>query len=574
MTEHDFTIQRRPIPELPIEKARIGKAGRIQRSYDFRSGNPIRLFYGDPLVLSISFLAPMENVIVICYTNLNQPDRTWLHCPFEESEQGTYKFSMRSEMCGVFGFRIKYSVDGGSTWYWDRAPLVRVHVDPIRMKSLRCYTMIPTVCGRTEQWGEHLDHAKQMGFNMVHLLPVTQMDVSESPYSAADLFALDSSFYQGNKIHSSVDGLAAFEQFVIEAREKNISLCIDLVLNHVGPTGKIAHFAPEWIVPDKTEKDGLQRSGCWHMDQWLKWQDLVKIHFEHPNAEKKEMIWEYMKEYALFWAYYADFTNGMVRLDNLHNSDEDFISYILEALRAAYPNLVIHGEFFSDSNTVLKRATEWDINLFLANSWEYPYAQNLRAYLKHCHEIGNRVPQYMPATTHDTGSPSELFGSAFAIVPRYFLTALLSTGQTGLVQGVEYGVPHKVGFIGRNQGFPFSRNVAIVDQLTRINSILEQNDCLHAVGNIQFIDEDHGAIVGAFRLEKNTAGAGMLLFANLDTTDSHYMSVNLGEITGQLFNYLEDIYNGGAPLRVEGEMVVELSPCGVAAYRLLGGKSD
>ena len=565
-------LKRREIPELPESQAKVGREGQVKRSFDSQNGNPIRLYCGEMLRLRIEFISPeddkpRDDTLVVCHTNFNQLNHRWHQLPFKRVGRGVYELNAEATHCGEFAFRLKYSFDNGENWIWDRAHLTHVHVDPVRMKDVRNYTMIPTVLGDTSAWISHLDHVQQMGFNMVHLLPVTHMGGSESPYSAVDLFTVDPSFY--SKDDSDDGGLAAFETFIAAAIERNMSVCIDLVLNHVAPDSQIATYAPNWIVPDKSETDGMQRSGCWHMDEWLKWGDLVKIYYDHPAKDTQKAIWEYMKDYALFWANYAAATGGMVRLDNLHNSDEDFISYLLKELRKAYPDLIIHAEFFSDTNTLLKRARDWDLNLFLANPWEYPYADNLRAYLKHCHEIGNRVPQYTPVTTHDTGAPAELFGSAYAVVPRYFVTALMSTGQTGIVQGVEYAVPEKVNFIGRNQRFSHELNRTIVKEITRINRILEEYDCLHRGGNLQFVDDSHGAIIAAYRSCDDITTRGLLLLANMDTTRFHSVDIDLEQVTGQKETLLQDIHYLGQPFAMEKTFKVELPPCGIAAYRIV-----
>jgi hypothetical protein len=559
-------IHRKPIPALPSTDARIGEQGSVRRSFDPAQGNPLRLLRGEMLTLTVEFADPPKQASVVCYTNLNRQDGAWR--PLRFKRQGTvFRFSARAETCGVYGFRIKYTFNRGATWIWDRAPLVYVHVDPKAAKDIRCYTMLPTVSGKTDQWIDRLDHIKRLGFNMVHLLPVTRMDRSESPYSAEDLFSLDLSFFNAAE---GADGLDELERFVVAAKARRLGLCIDLVLNHVGPGSLIGQRVPEWIMPDENEPDGMQRSGCWHMNQWLKWRDLVKIYYDHPNKEARQAIWSYMSAYALFWANYADYTGGMVRLDNLHNSDEDFIAFLLGELRAAYPNLVIHAELFSDANTVLRRAKQWDLNLFLANPWEHPYAEDLREYLGYCHDIGARVPHYMPVITHDTGAPAELFGSARAVVPRYFVTALMSGGQTGLVQGAEHGVPGKVPFIGRNRPFPYRRDEWIEQQITRINVVLASHECLHTWGNIRFVDGDHGAVIGAYRAPGGAPARGLLLFANLDTEKPQELAIDMLALSHRSSNELQDVLDNAPPVRTGAHLDVRLPPSGVAAYRILG----
>ena len=65
----------------------------------------------------------------------------------------------------------------------------------------------------------------------------------------------------------------------------NISLCFDLVLNHVGVNSTMAQRAPDWIIPDLDEKDGFMRARYWSGNDWCTWNDLVLINYEHPSEE-------------------------------------------------------------------------------------------------------------------------------------------------------------------------------------------------------------------------------------------------------------------------------------------------
>ncbi len=557
-------INRCKIPPLPKGAASIGKEGFVKRSFDgAQRSRLLRCYLHERLELAIEFTQPVEEeALVHCYTNLKSQDGSWQGLPFERSGN-RYIFSVHPHKTGIFGFRVKYSFDQGGTWIWDRAPMITVHVDPIEMRDVRCYTFIPNVSGKVDRWIKELDRIQQLGFNMIHLLPVTEMDISESPYSAKNLFAFDPAYYDEDLYKNGMD---AFEAYVEAAKEKGIALCIDLVLNHIGPGSNLAQKHPDWIMTDRNEKDGMKRSGCWHMNAWLKWTDLVKIDYDHADEEKRTAIRGYMKSYALFWANYAAYTGGMVRLDNLHNSDEDFIAFILTELRKEYPELVVHAEFFSDSNTVRKRAREWDLNLFLANQWEYPYAKNLREYLTYIHEISGQLALHIPVTSHDTGAPVQLFGSKRAVVARYFITALCGTGKTGFVQGAEFGADEKVEFIGRHRSFPHEADPWIIDRITRINALLASTDALHRSKNLTFVDQHHGAVLAAYRKIDETGG--ILLMANLDTQNPHFLTIDLCTETGWTHHRLMDLLDGEAPINAAQIHEFEIPPSGIAAYRI------
>jgi hypothetical protein len=557
------------IPELGSRNMRIGKVGLLRRSFSVVPDDFFRIYQNEDLHLEVEFQREEARVKAFLYTNIDCPKDEWQELEFKQAKNRTFSLSYKVRHCGSYKFKLKYSLDDGKTWYWDRVPFSHVIVDPEGIKDMRMYTLIPSVSGTISDWIDLLPHIAGLGFNAVHLLPITSLDFSESPYSAYDLFSID-------KAYSGKEDFLVFEKFVEKARELGIRLCFDLTLNHIGVRSKMAQMCPEWIMPDKGEKDGLKRAGCWHMNSWLKWGDLVKIYYDHPHPGIRSDIWDYMTKYSLFWSHFARLTGGMVRLDNLHSSDEGFIAHLLEELRGTYPDLIVMAEFFTDSNTVLKRAAEWQINLFLANQWEYPYASNLRNYLTYIHYIGRKVRFYLPITTHDTGVPGQLFGKSEAAVPRYAVTALMGTGQTGIVQGVEYGYPKKIDFIGRKQKYEFQENLYISQGIRNINRVLSESSVFHQDGNLEFIDSNHGAILGALRLPAgepdkapDNADKGYLVFANLDIHNSYTLQVDLSShIKNAKQIKLEDRITEGWNESQVNDIKIDIEPCGVRIFRI------
>ncbi len=553
------------IPELKSRNMRIGREGLLRRSFSVVPDDFFRMYQNESLRLEVEFRREETQARIFLYTNIDCSKDEWRELEFQKENSGLYSLSYKARLCGSYKFKLKYSLDNGKTWYWDRVPFSHVIVDPEALKDIRMYTLIPAVSGTIGDWIEMLPRIAALGFNAVHLLPVTSLDLSESPYAACDLFSIDKS-YRGKE---GPHGFAAFEKFVEKARDLGIRLCFDLALNHIGYKSKMVRMCPEWITPDKSEKDGMKRAGCWHMNSWLKWGDLVKIYYEHPHPDIQHDIWDYMKKYALFWAHFARLTGGMVRLDNLHSSHEGFITHLLEELRGAYPDLIVMAEFFTDSNTMLKKAAEWHINLFLANQWEYPYASNLRDYLRYIHYIGQKLRFYLPITTHDTGVPAQLFGKAEAAVPRYAVTALMGTGQTGSVQGVEHGHPEKIDFIGRKEKYNFRENPYIAEGINNINRILAESPVFHQDGNLEFIDEDHGAVLGVFRRADKENDGGYLVFANLDIHNGYSLHVSLSpHIRNANKISLEDRVNGSRFTSRTNDIKIDIEPCGISIYRI------
>lgn len=466
----------------------------------------------------------------------------------------------------IFLFKIKHSPDAGKTWYWDRIPFSKVIVDPAGARDIRMYTLIPNVSGPIGDWIRALHHIRDLGFNMVHLLPVTKMALSESPYAADDLFSIDPSFLDPADSRS---GLDQFEDFVRAARELGIRLCLDLVLNHVGISSRMVNRCPEWIVADKNEPDGLLRAGCWHMNQWIKWGDLCSIHYDHPEPLIKQELWAYMKQYALFWAHYAAHTGGMIRLDNLHSSHPEFVEELVHALRLNYPDLIIQAELFSDSNTLLKTASRVELNLLLANPWEQPFAEPLREYLRYLHAISSRLHFLTPVSTHDTRSPAQLYGSPEAAAARYFTLALLATGQIGMVQGMEHGMAEKIDFTGRRGAISYPTPNRYNGLIRKVNQLLRDHPLFHEGGNIRFVDQGHGALLAAVREGRTQPSEKFLLMANLDIGHPHTIKLELSDLSGENRScLLHEMIRDEQVVPESGLLEMEVEPCGIRAYRI------
>ena len=79
---------------------------------------------------------------------------------------------------GVLRVPAKASLDEGVNWVRDAVPVAWVMVDPPQVDGLRLYTLLPTASGSIGDWTADLERIKAMGFNAVHLLPITRLDVS------------------------------------------------------------------------------------------------------------------------------------------------------------------------------------------------------------------------------------------------------------------------------------------------------------------------------------------------------------------------------------------------------------
>jgi hypothetical protein len=239
-----------------------------------------------------------------------------------------------------------------------------------------------------------------------------------------------------------------------------------------------------------------------------------------------------MIDYALFWAKYANDTGGFVRFDNLHSSDPDFVRALTHALHSEYPNVGILAEYFTDETTLLHTGPQWGLNLNLATPWDYKFVPQLREYLNYIHRVSKHIRYYMPVTSHDSGAPAQEFGSPESIVPRYIAAALMGTGATGIIQGVEFGELQKIEFIGRKQKIQFPDEPIFGRFIGQVNAILNEYPAFRHGGNFQFVDNEHAAIIAAFRKDIDMQDLGFLVVCNFDIYSPQHIFIDLTSVLG------------------------------------------
>jgi hypothetical protein len=451
----------------------------------------------------------------------------WTEVPFLRTDDHTLTCHVTPRWPGFHSYRAEFSLDGGTTWLRDTVPDAWALVDPPQVDGLCLYTLIPAVSGTIADWTADLPRIRAMGFNAIHLLPITTMDTSESPYAAEYLFGIDPRYLSDGAPQTD---LSQFEAFVERAKSLNLRLCFDLVLNHVGVNGMMTRHVPDWIVPDQNQPDGFRRAGYWSQEGWLTWNDIVLINYEHPSESIRSEIWAYMTEYALFWAQYADYTGGLVRLDNLHSSDPDFVRALTTRMRSEYPDVCYLAEYFTDESTLLRTVPDWQLNLLLATPWGYKFVPDLREYLKFIHREAAQVLYFMPITSHDSGTPAQEFGSVDSTVPRYVCAALMGTGVTGIPQGVEFGAKERVEFIGRRPKMEFPDPAPFGEFIAKVNSILTTHAAFRRAGNCEFVDGGHPAIIASFRRDPGTHTLGYLVACNFDIYQPQQISIDLSAV--------------------------------------------
>ena len=371
--------------------------------------------------------------------------------PFTLTDEKTFTCKITPDRSGLFSFWTRFSIDNGATWVHDPVPDAWLLVDPPQVDEIRMYTLIPNVSGTIADWSATLPHIKAMGFNAIHLLPLTHPRRLPKPLLRQKTLRCRPQLPRP-LLHQNRPRPARRIHLTTPRPLTSASALRASSSTTSAPPATSPPAAPRMDRPRPCQprRPPPPHARYFSDKGWLPLdRNLVLIDYEHPSQKIQADIHAYMTEYALFWAQYAGATNGFVRFDNLHSSDKPFVDAMTMALHAEYPDVAIIAEYFTDAATLVNTIPKWNLSLILATPWDNRFVPQLREYLKYLHSISAHVRFFMPITSHDSGTPAQEFASVQATIPRYIAAALLGTGATGITQGVEWGQKEKINFIGK-----------------------------------------------------------------------------------------------------------------------------
>jgi len=495
----------------------------IARSFSVGSTAMVRLTQGSTLRVDVTFREALSEAFLFVETRVGERvDRTRIGM---RADGNRFHAEVPCSQPGVVRFKVRYKADG--QWHQDHVPYCYIMVDPKRLQGLRMYTLIPLASGSMRKWKELLPAIASMGFNTVHLLPITRMGKSESPYAAYDLFAVDPRYLDPEDPR---DGHAQLVDFVEALKRNKLALCVDLVLNHIGTDSVFAEHQPDFLAEDPHELDGIRRAGWQAADTFHRWEDLALLDFEPFDSRRGTKLWSAMLRYARYWARFAAETGGVLRLDNLHSSHRPFITWAMRRIRTQYPELVVLAELFTDEATTMRLTREVGLHLILATQWEHKFVPELRSYIGYLHHSSRRLRYFFPISSHDSGVPAQEYGDVRSTGPRLVVSALLGPGATGIVQGVEHGVLEKIRFIGGPSKVELSPGVDFSRLIARLFELVDAYPALQTPGNLAFFDADHHAILAAARRDPVTDRAEVLICVNLDIHSQQTLHCDLTSV--------------------------------------------
>lgn len=156
--------------------------------------------------------------------------------------------------------------------------------------------------GTFNAFAEHLPRLKEMGVNLLWLMPITPISVMKRQGTLGSYYACSSY----TAINPEFGTLEDFKRLVKKAHQLGFKLIIDWVANHTGWDHPWTVEHPEWMMRDEagnfTEKNG--------------WEDVIDLDFDVPEM-RQELI-----DAMRYWVYECDIDG--FRCDMAHLVPLDF----------------------------------------------------------------------------------------------------------------------------------------------------------------------------------------------------------------------------------------------------------
>ncbi|HET7302924.1 MAG TPA: malto-oligosyltrehalose trehalohydrolase [Segeticoccus sp.] len=208
--------------------------------------------------------------------------------------------------------RMRHGVHGPSTWFdpadlawdddhWDGTDLERGVVYELHVGTF-------TEQGTLDSAVERLDHLVRLGVTMVELMPLAAFPGQHGwGYDGVDLYA----------VHEPYGGPEALHRFVQACHWRGLGVCLDVVYNHLGPSGNyLAEFGPYFTDAYATP-----------------WGDAVNL--DGPGSDE---VRAFFIDNAVQWL--RDFHVDALRLDAVHAlHDDDRAMSFLEELSGTVDGL-------------------------------------------------------------------------------------------------------------------------------------------------------------------------------------------------------------------------------------------
>jgi len=365
-----------------------------------------------------------------------------------------------------------------------------------------------------------LPYVRDLGFDVLYFTPIHPIgklnrkgrnnSLVAEPGDTGSPYAIGSDEGGHDAIHPELGTFDDFRRLVDAAREHGLEIALDFAIQ-CAPDHPWIKEHPEWFDwrPDGTLK--------YAENPPKKYEDIVNVHFYRDALPS---LWFALRDVVLFWAEQGV---RIFRVDNPHTKPYPFWEWLIEEVRARYPEAIFLSEAFTRPK-VMKRLAKLGFN----QSYTYFTWRNTKAeltdYLMELTRTESSEyfrPNFFVNTPDINPIPLQTSGRP-GFQARLILAATLATNY-GIYNSFELcegtPVPGKEEYLHSEKyeirAWDWDRPGNIKDDVRLINRLRRQHPALQQFTNLNFYNAWNDQIIYYGKMTEDLSD--FLLFAvNLD----------------------------------------------------------
>jgi starch synthase (maltosyl-transferring) len=383
-----------------------------------------------------------------------------------------------------------------------------------------------------------LPYVAGMGFDVLYLPPIHPIGKSFrkgknnnpncTPDDPGSPWAIGSEEGGHKAIHPQLGTLEDFRRLISKAREHGLEIALDIAFQCT-PDHPYVKEHPEWF---RWRPDGTVQ---YAENPPKKYQDIYPIEFDNENWEE---LWEELKSVFLFWAEQGV---RIFRVDNPHTKPFPFWEWVIQEIKAEYPDAILLAEAFTRPNVMYGlaklgftqsytyftwRNTKWDLTeyfteltqtdvreFFCPNLWP-----NTPDILNEYLQIGGR-PAFMArlALAATLGANYGIYGPAFELCEN----RPLAQGSEEYWDSEKYAI----------RAWDLDRADSLRDFIARVNRIRRENPALQNDRSLRFHPLDNDQLIAYTKMNRERTNV-VLVVVNLDfqNTQSGWVELPLADL--------------------------------------------
>ena len=351
---------------------------------------------------------------------------------------------------------------------------------------------------------EHLPRLKNLGVDVIWLMPVYPIGVKErkgtlgSYYAISDYCAINPEF----------GTMRDFRKFLDAAHQQGFKVILDWVANHTSPDAEWINKRPaDWYVRDSAGNTIVQYD----------WTDIAKLNYDNTDMRKE------MGRSMRFW---LDQGIDGFRCDMACEVPLDFWREVIPAQRKDYPGIffLAEGEDTGLHQDAFDASYTWELHhLMNAVAREEKTAADIKAYVL---EDQKRMPRsafrLMFTSNHDenswAGSEYERMGLASHTMA--MLTFVLPQGMPLIYTGQEIGLDRRLKFFEKDPIEDWTET-PMADLYRSLIALRHDNPALASgeKGGQAVFPEDPSMPEQVLYFSREVKGNKVIVMANLSSND-------------------------------------------------------